>query len=107
MSEKTDQYRAFLSLALSAQDAGNEDREELYMSKLDKIWLSMTAEEVAKTEIISRELSLLRQGNFNPTSTKSGLNIVSQNVNSGLFKMKYPSGRVSFPLMEPKDLCFA
>ena len=58
MSEKTNQYRAFLKLALEAQDSGDEEREEEFMSMLDKLWLSMTAAEVKETESISRELAL-------------------------------------------------
>lgn len=50
MSEKVKKYRDILSLALDAQGAGDEDREEELMSRLDKLWLSMTAAEIKETE---------------------------------------------------------
>ena len=55
MSERTKEYRVVLNVALEAQADGNESREEEMMSKLDKLWLSMTAAEAKETELISRE----------------------------------------------------
>ncbi len=57
MTDKTEAYRRGLIAALECRDRGDEDGEEAHMSELDTIWLSMTAEEVEQTKIISSELS--------------------------------------------------
>lgn len=57
MLSKIDQYRSYLIEALDAQHAGDEEREEGFMLELDKVWLSMTASEIAQTELIAQEVS--------------------------------------------------
>ena len=56
MSQKTECYRTILELAIRAQDENDEILEEYLMSKLDKLWLSMTSDEIKETDVISAEL---------------------------------------------------
>ena len=58
MSEKTNEYQTILKEALEARVAGEEAREEELLSKLDKLWFSMNADEVKETELISAEFQL-------------------------------------------------